>query len=289
MMFDGKYHGHGDATLVVMDDGASRSRAAGTPLLGHRPGQVGAVQRCPALEGRAGSTGRRLVLTEPSERRRHRAAPASTLSARFRHRRLERLWSMQTHSLVGAYGGMARLDRRQVHRGRRSPPYGWTDEVAARHPTATTTWRPARRSRRSRDRPWLVAPDRGADATSVRPPLPGTWMVDEEGGDRQVATAALIPSTIRVPSAQARTNAWGVSTSVRAARPAAIDKAFANRVPPVAISANASPGQVVASVGQGSCGDLVGHPVGAQGNAGRDGLSHCQEVRLQASSPPMPP
>ena len=77
LMFDGKYHGHGDATLVVMDDGRVIPEQQGLP--GSITGQARLVQfnDVPALEAALAPRDVALVLTEPASTRPARDHPRS--------------------------------------------------------------------------------------------------------------------------------------------------------------------------------------------------------------------
>ena len=144
LMFDGKYHGHGDATLVVLEDDRVVPEQQGLP--GSVTGQARLVQfnDVPALEAALAPRDVALVLTEPVMTNAGIIAPAPGFHTALREitRAAGTLLALdETHSLVGAYGGMARelgLEAdfltvgKSIAAGVPLGAYGMTDEVAAR-------------------------------------------------------------------------------------------------------------------------------------------------------------
>ena len=144
LMFDGKYHGQGDATLVVLEEGRVVPEQQGLPS--SVTGQARLVQfnDVPALEAALAPRDVALVLAEPVMTNVGLVAPAAGFHAALREltRAAGTLLALdETHSLVGAYGGMAGelgLDAdlltvgKSIAAGVPLGAYGMTDEVATR-------------------------------------------------------------------------------------------------------------------------------------------------------------
>ena len=144
LMFDGKYHGQGDATLVVLDGGDVVAEQQGLP--GSVTGQARLVQFNDVAGLEAALAGRdvALVLTEPVMTNTGIVAPAPGFHTALREltRTAGTLLALdETHSLVGAYGGIAGelgLDTdlltvgKSIAAGVPLGAYGMTDEIAAR-------------------------------------------------------------------------------------------------------------------------------------------------------------
>ncbi|MGZ4617062.1 MAG: aminotransferase class III-fold pyridoxal phosphate-dependent enzyme, partial [Actinomycetes bacterium] len=144
LMFDGKYHGQGDAPLVVLEEGRVVPEQQGLP--GSVTGQARVVQfnDIPALEAALAPLDVALVLAEPVMTNVGLVAPAAGFHAALREltRAAGTLLALdETHSLVGAYGGMAgalglEADLltvgKSIAAGVPLGAYGMTDEVATR-------------------------------------------------------------------------------------------------------------------------------------------------------------
>jgi glutamate-1-semialdehyde 2,1-aminomutase len=144
LMFDGKYHGHGDATLVVLDGGRVVAEQEGLP--GSVTGQARLVpfNDVPAVERALAPGDVALVLTEPVMTNAGIVEPRAGFHAALReltHASGTMLALDETHSLVGAYGGMSgelglEADLftvgKSIAAGVPLGAYGMTDEVAER-------------------------------------------------------------------------------------------------------------------------------------------------------------
>lgn len=144
LMFDGHYHGHGDATLVALEDGRVVPEQQGLP--GSVTGEAKLVQfnDVPGLEAALAPRDVALVLTEPVMTNAGIIEPAPGFHAALRElaRASGTLVALdETHTLVGAYGGMASelgLEAdfltvgKSIAAGVPLGAYGMTDEVAAR-------------------------------------------------------------------------------------------------------------------------------------------------------------
>jgi glutamate-1-semialdehyde 2,1-aminomutase len=144
LMFDGKYHGQGDATLVVLEGGRVVPEQQGLPR--SVTGQARLIQfnDVPALEAALAPHDVALVLTEPVMTNTGIVGPAPDFHAALREltRGAGTLLALdETHSLVGAYGGMAGelgLEAdfltvgKSIAAGVPLGAYGMTDEIAAR-------------------------------------------------------------------------------------------------------------------------------------------------------------
>jgi glutamate-1-semialdehyde 2,1-aminomutase len=110
LMFDGKYHGHGDTTLVVLEGGSVLAEQQGLP--GSVTGEARIVQfnDIAALEAALAPRDVALVLTEPVMTNAGIIHPDAGFHEELREltRAHGTLLAMdETHSLVGAYGGMS--------------------------------------------------------------------------------------------------------------------------------------------------------------------------------------
>ena len=144
LMFDGKYHGHADATLVVLDGGDIVAEQQGLPA--SVTGQARLVQfnDVAGLEAALAPHDVALVLTEPVMTNAGIIAPDPGFHTALREltRAAGTLLALdETHSLVGDYGGMAgylglETDLltvgKSIAAGVPLGAYGMTDEVAAR-------------------------------------------------------------------------------------------------------------------------------------------------------------
>ena len=144
-MFDGKYHGHGDATLVVLEGDSVVPEQQGLPELGDRSGHGWSSSTTSRrLEAALAPRDVALVLTEPVMTNAGLVEPAPGFHAALREltRATGTLLALdETHSLVGAYGGMAgelglEADLltvgKSIAAGVPLGAYGMTDDVAAR-------------------------------------------------------------------------------------------------------------------------------------------------------------
>lgn len=144
LMFDGKYHGHGDATLVVLDGGAIAAEQQGLP--GSITGQARIVQfnDIAALQAALAPRDVALVLAEPVMTNAGIIHPDPGYHAALREMTREHgtfLALDETHSLVGAYGGMSGelgltpdllTIGKSIAAGVPLGAYGMSQEVAAR-------------------------------------------------------------------------------------------------------------------------------------------------------------
>ncbi len=144
ILFDGKYHGHGDATLVVLEDGRIVREERGLPSSVTGQAKIVPFNDVRALEAALAPQDVALVLTEPvmtnagiihpdpgyPEALRQLTAASGTLLA------LD-----ETHTLVGAYGGISQdlgltadlfTIGKSIAAGVPLGAYGMTDEIAAR-------------------------------------------------------------------------------------------------------------------------------------------------------------
>ncbi len=109
LMFDGKYHGHGDATLVVLEDGRVRPEEHGLPRSIVRQARIIEFNDVAALEAALAPRDVALVLAEPAMTNAGFILPDAGFHEALR--RLTRdsgtlLAIDETHSLVTAYGGL---------------------------------------------------------------------------------------------------------------------------------------------------------------------------------------
>ena len=137
LLFDGKYHGEGDATLVVAQDGEVVRREPRPAAVDHRRRPGRRVQRRRGGEAALAPGDVALVLAEPAMTNVGFLLPEPGFHDALRRadpRDGTLLAIDETHSLVCSYGGLARrvgararLPRRSASRSRpasRSPPTG---------------------------------------------------------------------------------------------------------------------------------------------------------------------
>jgi len=144
LLFDGKYHGHGDATLVVLEDGRVVPEQQGLPASVTGQARVVQFNDIPGLEAALAPRDVALVLTEPVMTNVGLIEPAPGFHTALREltRAAGTLLALdETHSLVGAYGGMAAelglepdllTVGKSIAAGVPLGAYGMTDEVAQR-------------------------------------------------------------------------------------------------------------------------------------------------------------
>jgi glutamate-1-semialdehyde 2,1-aminomutase len=144
LMFDGKYHGHADVTLVVLEGDRVVPEQQGLPA--SVTGQARLVQfnDIDALEAALGPRDVALVLTEPVMTNAGIIAPSDGFHAAVREltRAAGTLLAVdETHSLVGAYGGMGGelglaadflTVGKSIAAGVPLGAYGMSSEIAAR-------------------------------------------------------------------------------------------------------------------------------------------------------------
>jgi glutamate-1-semialdehyde 2,1-aminomutase len=143
LMFDGKYHGHGDATLVVLEDGKVVPEEQGLPRWGTSHARIVQFNDVDALERALAPRDVALVLTEPAMTNIGIVSPEPGFHDALR--RLTRdagtlLAIDETHTLVAAYGGLTtELDLepdflilgKSIAAGVPLGAYGMIDDVAA--------------------------------------------------------------------------------------------------------------------------------------------------------------
>ncbi len=143
LVFDGKYHGHGEATLVVLDHGAVVPEYDGLP--GSIQGQARVVpfNDVPALERALAPRDVALVLAEPAMTNAGFILPIDGFHGHLRRltRQAGTLLALdETHSLVCSYSGLTRLWGldpdfltlgKSIAAGVPLGAYGMTDEVAS--------------------------------------------------------------------------------------------------------------------------------------------------------------
>ena len=148
LVFDGKYHGHGDGTLVVLEDGAVVPEYHGLPSAISGQAKVVGFNDLAALERALAPKNVALVLAEPAMTNVGFLLPEAGFHEGLR--RLTRdtgtlLAIDETHTLVTAHAGLARkwgLESdflalgKSIAAGVPLGAYGMTDEIAAllRHP-----------------------------------------------------------------------------------------------------------------------------------------------------------
>lgn len=109
LMFDGKYHGHGDATLVVLDDGQVVPEEHGLPRSITGQARLIAFNDVAALEAALAPRDVALVLAEPAMTNAGFILPVAGYHEALRRLTRESgtlLAIDETHSLVTAYGGL---------------------------------------------------------------------------------------------------------------------------------------------------------------------------------------
>ena len=143
LVFDGKYHGHGDATLVVVESESIVPEYQGLPSSVSGQARVVQFNDLAALEVALAPRDVALVLTEPVMTNAGIINPDSDFHGALRRMTRESgtlLALDETHSLVGAYGGMSGELRllpdlfttgKSIAAGVPLGAYGMTEEVAA--------------------------------------------------------------------------------------------------------------------------------------------------------------
>jgi glutamate-1-semialdehyde 2,1-aminomutase len=109
LMFDGKYHGHGDATLAVLEDGRVVPEQQGVPRWVTDHARIVQFNDVEALERALGPRDVALVLTEPAMTNIGIVLPEPGFHDALRHltRNAGTLVAIdETHTLVAAYGGL---------------------------------------------------------------------------------------------------------------------------------------------------------------------------------------
>ena len=109
LMFDGKYHGHGDATLVVLDGGEVVAEQQGLPRSITGQARIIQFNDLAALEAALAGRDVALVLAEPVMTNAGIIQPDPGFhdALRVMTRESGTLLALdETHTLVGAYGGM---------------------------------------------------------------------------------------------------------------------------------------------------------------------------------------
>jgi glutamate-1-semialdehyde aminotransferase len=143
LMFDGKYHGHGDATLVVLEDGAVVPEEDGLPRWITGQARIIQFNDVGALEAALAPRDVALVFAEPAMTNVGFILPDDGY-----HRELRRLTREtgtllaidETHTLVTAYGGLTRefglapdmlTIGKSIAAGVPLGAYGMSEEIAA--------------------------------------------------------------------------------------------------------------------------------------------------------------
>jgi glutamate-1-semialdehyde 2,1-aminomutase len=143
LLFDGKYHGHGDATLVVLEDGQVRPEEHGLPRSITGQARIIGFNDVDALEAALAPRDVALVLAEPAMTNAGFILPDAGYHDALR--RLTRdagtlLAIDETHSLVTAYGGLTRAYGlepdmltvgKSIAAGVPLGAYGMTEEIAS--------------------------------------------------------------------------------------------------------------------------------------------------------------
>lgn len=112
LLFDGKYHGEGDATLVVLEDGQVVPEMRGLPSWITGQARVVAFNDVPALEAALATQDVAVVLTEPAMTNAGFLMPQDGFHEALRRLTREHgtlLAIDETHSLVCSYGGLTGL------------------------------------------------------------------------------------------------------------------------------------------------------------------------------------
>lgn len=143
LMFDGKYHGHGDATLVVLEDGQVVPEEYGLPRWITGQARIIGFNDIAALEAALAPRDVALVLAEPAMTNAGFILPEAGLHDALRRLTRETgtlLAIDETHSLATAYGGLTREYRlepdmltigKSIAAGVPLGAYGMTEEIAA--------------------------------------------------------------------------------------------------------------------------------------------------------------
>jgi glutamate-1-semialdehyde 2,1-aminomutase len=143
VLFDGKYHGHGDATLVVAEGGSNVAEYQGLPSSVTGQARIVSFNDIPAIEAALAPRDVALVMTEPVMTNAGIINPDPGFHEALRRMTRESgtlLALDETHSLVGAYGGMSGelglvadllTIGKSIAAGVPLGAYGMTEEVAA--------------------------------------------------------------------------------------------------------------------------------------------------------------
>jgi glutamate-1-semialdehyde 2,1-aminomutase len=143
LMFDGKYHGHGDATLVVLQDGKVVPEEYGLPRWITGQARIIGFNDVGGLEAALAPRDVALVLAEPAMTNAGFILPDAGYHDALRRLTRETgtlLAIDETHSLVTAYGGLTRdyalepdmlTIGKAIAAGVPLAAYGMTEEIAA--------------------------------------------------------------------------------------------------------------------------------------------------------------
>ena len=152
LMFDGKYHGHGDATLVVLEDGMVLPEQQGLPRSVTNHARIVQFNDIDALERALAPRDVALVLTEPVMTNIGIVAPEPGFHETLRQltRDAGTLLAIdETHTLVAAYGGLTTelglqpdfvTVGKSIAAGVPLGAYGMTDDIAALIATPDEHW-----------------------------------------------------------------------------------------------------------------------------------------------------
>ncbi len=143
LVFDGKYHGHGDATLVVLEDGMVRPEEHGLPRSITGQARIVAFNDVAALEAALAQRDVAVVLAEPAMTNVGFILPEAGFHDALRRLTRETgtvLAIDETHSLVTAYGGLTRAYHlepdmltigKSIAAGVPLAAYGMTEDIAS--------------------------------------------------------------------------------------------------------------------------------------------------------------
>ena len=143
LLFDGKYHGHGDATLVVLEDGKVRPEEHGLPRSITGQARIIGFNDVDALEAALAQRDIALVLAEPAMTNAGFILPDAGFHDALRRLTRETgtlLAIDETHSLVTAYGGLTGAYGltpdmltigKSIAAGVPLAAYGMTEEIAS--------------------------------------------------------------------------------------------------------------------------------------------------------------
>jgi glutamate-1-semialdehyde 2,1-aminomutase len=152
LMFDGKYHGHGDATLVVLEEGTVRPEQQGLPRSVTDHARIVQFNDIDALERALAPRDVALVLTEPAMTNIGIVTPEPGFHETLRQltRDAGTLLAIdETHTLVAAFGGLtAELGLqpdfltlgKSIAAGVPLGAYGMIDDIAAFIATPDEHW-----------------------------------------------------------------------------------------------------------------------------------------------------
>jgi glutamate-1-semialdehyde aminotransferase len=142
LVFDGKYHGHLDATLAVLDDGVVKPEYYGLPIGTAERTRIVAFNDAEAVERALAPRDVAVVLAEPAMTNAGFLLPTSGFHAALREMATATgtlLALDETHTLVTAYGGLSRAwglhpdlltIGKSIAAGVPLAAYGMTDEIA---------------------------------------------------------------------------------------------------------------------------------------------------------------